>query len=546
MSRPLVAIEKPESVSVEHTTNRDIRSAWGLGCCCFSLLLILSLVNTVQGAEEHKEYDFALAKGLYLYNQGRYREAERYLKEALSVKPGDQTSGYYLGLTSLRLQRYREAEEQFREVLRRHPDHARAHMGLGMALYHQDRYREASTELTIAERTLKDDPLLYDYAGLAAAEQQSYEQASDKFLRAGKLDPELASDARYQRGATLHSQRKFQQATAEFRSAVEGGTAVAAQQAPPPTAAPSQLPSKRWSATYGLSLQYDSNVVLLPGGSTLPNGISHKDDFVTALAGSYEYRFLQTDTWTIGAGGGLFTNFHARLSDFNVFDLAPTLYVERRLGSAQLRLQYTLDYVTVGGDAYLLSNAIQPTLTIPESERTYTQAFFRYQNKDFKSFRDDELGAPVNQTRDANNYMLGAMQYWRFPDNRGYVRGGYIFDTDQTGSEDGPTTPGVPTSADWQYTGHRLSTGIAYQPLAATTLQLAFDYYRQNYSNPNSFSPDGTVRKDNIYQLTGTVVRDIRSWLWLALQYSYTRDQSNVDAFNYTRNIISLTVGGAF
>ena len=107
-----------------------------------------------------------------------------------------------------------------------------------MALYHQGRYREASTELTIAERTLKDDPLLYDYAGLAAAEHQSYEQASEKFLRAGKLDPELASDARYQRGATLHSQRQFQQATAEFRSAVEGGTAVAAQQAPTTDSSP--------------------------------------------------------------------------------------------------------------------------------------------------------------------------------------------------------------------------------------------------------------------------------------------------------------------
>jgi tetratricopeptide (TPR) repeat protein len=501
-------------------------------------------VIPVQGAEEHKEYDFELTKGLYLYNQGRYREAERHLKEALSLKPSDQVSGYHLGHTSLRLQRYREAEEQFREVLKRHPDNARARMGLGMALYHQGRYREASTELTIAERTIKDDPLLYDYAGLAAAEQQSYEQASEKFLRAGKLDPELGSDARYERGAVLHSQRQFQQATGEFRSAVEGGTAVAAQEARPAAAPTPQLP-KRWSATYGLSLQYDSNVVLLPGGSALPNNISHKDDFVTAFALGGEYRFLQTDNWTIGAGAGLFANVHARLSDFNVFDIAPTLYVERRLGAAQLRLQYTLDYVTVGGDAYLLSNAIQPTLTIPESERTYTQAFFRYQNKDFKSFRDDQFGVPVNQTRDANNYMLGAMQYWKLFQDRGYVRAGYIFDTDRTPG-DGATTPGVPTSADWQYIGHRFSTGIAYQPMAATTLQLAFDYYRQNYSNPNSFSPDGTVRKDNIYQLTGTAVRDLRSWLWLAFQYSYTRDEANVDVFDYTRHVISLTVGGAF
>ena len=510
------------------------------------MLWVGVLDNPKSVGADDKEYDFDLAKGLYLFNQGQYREAERHLKDAYNARPGDQTAGYYLGLTSLRIQRYREAEERFREVLKRHPEDARARLGLGMSLYHQDRYREASTELTIAERTLKDDPLLYYYAGLAAAEQQSYEQASDKFLRAGKLDPELGNDARYQRGATLHSQRQFQQATAEFRSAVTGGTVAAAQPERPAPSQTAQLPSKRWSANYGLSLQYDSNVVLLPGGSALPNNIPQKDDFVTAFNLGGEYRFLQTDKWTVGAGAGLFANVHARLSDFNVFDLAPTLYVERRLGAAQLRLQYTLDYVTVGGDAYLLSNAIQPTLTIPESNRTYTQAFFRYQNKDFKSFRDDELGAPVNQTRDANNYMLGAMQYWKFSNDRGYLRGGYIFDTDQTPGGDGPTTPGVPTSADWQYIGNRLSAGIGYQPITATTLQFAFDYYRQNYSNPNSFSPDGTVRKDNIYQLTGTVVRDIRSWLWLALQYSYTKDNSNVEVFEYTRQIVSLTVGGSF
>jgi tetratricopeptide (TPR) repeat protein len=507
--------------------------------------VLFVMAKPAAGADEPGEYDFELAKGVSSYNQGRYGEAESHLKAALNLKPGDQATTYYLGLTSLRLQRYREAEERFREVLKKRPDDARARLGVGMALYHQDRYRDASTELTIAERTLKDDPLLYYYAGLAAANQQSYEQASEKFVRAGKLDPELGNDAHYQRGLTLHSQRQYQQATAEFKSAVEG-----AQPATPPSAAPAatpsvQQPSKRWSANYGLSLQYDSNVVLLPGGSALPNNISHKDDFVTALNGYAEYRFLQTDNWTIGAGGGLFGNLHARLSDFNVFDFAPTLYVQRRLGSAQLRLQYTLDYVTVGGDAYLLSNAIQPTLTIPESDRTYTQAFFRYQNKDFKAFRDDQLAAPVNQTRDANNFMLGAMQYWKLFNDRGYVRAGYTFDTDQTGG--GETAQfGVPTKGDWAYTGHRLSAGAAYQPLAATTVQLAFDYYRQNYSNANSFSPDLAERRDNIYQLTGTAVRDIRSWLWLAFQYSYTRDQSNVDVFDYSRHIISLTVGGSF
>ena len=492
--------------------------------------------------DDYREYDFNLSKGLLLYNQQRYGEAERYLREAFNAKPGDSTAGYYLGLTSLRLHRYTAAEERFREVLRRHPDDARARMGLGMALYHQDRYPEASAELTVAERTLKDEPLLYYYAGLAAAAQQKHDQASEKFLRAGKMDPELANDPHYQRGVALQSKGQAQQATEEFRSAVEGGAVAAQPVRPTPSTA---LPSKRWSLNYGVSTQYDSNVVLLPGGGTLPGGISHKDDFVFVLTGNGEYRFVQNDTWTAGVGLGLYTNFHARLSDFNVVDVGPTVYVQRRLGLTQLRLQYTFDNVTVGGDSYLQSNAFQPTLTIPESDRTYTQVFARYQYKDFKTFRDDQLGRPVNQTRDGINWMLGAMQYWRFADDRGHVRAGYTLDMDRTGG--GETAQvGVPSNGDWSYTGHRLSIGGGYQPVAATTLQLAFDYYRQSYSNANSFSPDLEKRKDNVYQLTGTAVRDLNSWLWLAFQYSLTRDQSNVEVFDYTRHIVSLTLGGAF
>jgi hypothetical protein len=183
---------------------------------------------------------------------------------------------------------------------------------------------------------------------------------------------------------------------------------------------------------------------------------------------------------------------------------------------------------------------------VPQSERTYTRAFVRYQNKDFKEFDLD--GAGVNPTRDANNWMVGAMQYLSFQDNRGHVRAGYTFDTDRTGGGDvAQAIPGVPSKTDWSYTGHRFSTGVAFQPMAATKLDLAFDYYRQGYDNPNSFSIDGTtVRKDNIFQLTGTAVRDLRSWLWVAFQYSYTRDDANVAAFSYVRHVVSFTVGGRF
>jgi tetratricopeptide (TPR) repeat protein len=180
--------------------------SWIVACCCFVALLLV-FAPRLEAADGSDEYDFNLSKGILLYNLERYGEAERYLRQAYNVRPGDQKAGYYLGLSSLRLQRYSTAEERFREILRRHPDDARARMGLGMALYHQDRYPEASAELTMAERTLKDEPLLYYYAGLSAASQQAYDQASDMFQRAGKLDPELANDPHYQRGVALQSQK---------------------------------------------------------------------------------------------------------------------------------------------------------------------------------------------------------------------------------------------------------------------------------------------------------------------------------------------------
>jgi Tfp pilus assembly protein PilF len=394
--------------------------AWALAWSCLTIELAspIQLLEAADRSDGGTEYDFELSKGLLLFGNHRYVEAESHLQQAYNAKPGDPTAGYYHGLTLLRLQRYVAAEDRFRDVLRRHPENARARMGLGMALYHREQYADALTALTAAEQSLKSDPLLFYYAGLAASALQAYDQAADKFLQAGKLDAEFAGDPHYQQAVALHSQGRWQEATTEFKAAIDKDSVESGT--PALTASP-VASQKRWSLNFAVGMQYDSNVVLLPGGTSPPGGstgISHKDDFVALFMGSGEYRLIQTETWTVGAGYGFFQNVHARLSDFNVQDHTPTVYVQRRVGAAQVRLQYLLDYVTVGGDAYLLSNAIQPSVTFPETEQTFTQAFVRYQYKDFKTFRDDLLGVPVNQTRDGVNWMFGAMQFYRFSNDR--------------------------------------------------------------------------------------------------------------------------------
>jgi tetratricopeptide (TPR) repeat protein len=502
----------------------------------------LILAAAALGMEPDEQYDWLVSKGLYLYREHQDSEAQTLLTDALKVRPADPTAGYYLGRLLLRTGRADEAEARFREVLRVHPDDAKARMGLGMALYHQGNYADAQANLSAAEPALGGDALLHYYQGLAASDLRQYKQAGERFQKAGSLDPDLGQDPRYRRGTSYYGQGRYEDAVSEFRAAATGAAVVPAQ-----TGGEEPPRLRRWDLNAALSFQYDSNVILLPSGVDTPGlGISRQDDFVTVFTGRGEYRFIQNDTWTAGAGYGFYQNLHARLSDFNVQDHTPTIYAQRRLGPGSLRFQYLLDYVTVGGSSYLLSNALQSVLTYPQSERTFTQGYFRYQNKDFKSFDLDPFGA--NDTRDANNYLVGAMQYLSFSDRRGHVRLGYTFDTDRTGGGDvDRAVPGRPSSSDWSYLGHRFSTGVGFQPLPATSVDLAFDYYRQSYDNPNSFSFDGTtVRKDNVFLLTGTAVHDLRSWLWVAFQYSYTRDDANIPAFSYVRHIVSFTVGGRF
>jgi hypothetical protein len=74
-----------------------------------------------------------------------------------------------------------------------------------------------------------------------------------------------------------------------------------------------------------------------------------------------------------------------------------------------------------------------------------------------------------------------------------------------------------------------------------------FDYYVQMYDNASSFSPGGDVlRTDKVFNYYATATRKLTDHLWLGIQYVHTDDNSNIDAFTYTRNIYGVVLMGQF
>jgi tetratricopeptide (TPR) repeat protein len=102
---------------------------------------------------------------LSLENSGRVVEAERLLRRALQVAPGDLGSRNALGLCLLRLERPAEALEQFDELLAANPLLPFLHASRGTALFRLGRIRDAEAGFERAIELDSNQPVAL--AGLA-------------------------------------------------------------------------------------------------------------------------------------------------------------------------------------------------------------------------------------------------------------------------------------------------------------------------------------------------------------------------------------------
>ncbi len=504
-----------------------------------------------QEVVDEEAYELNFSRGLKEFTDGNYEEAEEFFSTALQAKPDDIDATIYLGRTLVRLGQYQPAEALFRKILEADPTSGQAHLRLGIIQYNQGRYQEALASLHEAEKVLPNEPLVYYYQGLAYHELGEFEKSPGRFIRAMTLSPDLAPIAQYYSGVAFFRRGILDEARTAFQSAIalqpEAEQARLAKEllAQIPSQAPAGV--RRWSLNANIGAEYDSNVVLLPIGTTPPGGstgISRKHDYRTVLSANGEYRAIQTERWAVGAYYGIYQSFHSRLSGFDVEDHSPAFFVQHQIGPLRISAQYIYNYTLVGRAPYLIANAAQTVFTLTETNWTFTQLQLRYQDKDFQNGR-----FLLNSARDGKNWLAGMTQYLLFADNQGRARLGYTFDYDNTGGGS-PTLAGpagTVENADWDYRGHRASVGLELPPVHTLELDLAFDYYRQNYLNPNTNSTNGLIkRRDNVYAFTGTLSRDLTANFSVSMQYSYVRDECNIDVFDYNRSILSLLLSGSF
>ncbi len=514
---------------------------------CVYLLLLTPIAFPLQGRAQEGPtgpplfgYDLAFTKGAAHFNQQKYREAIEDFKQALAARPDDVDALYYLGVALSKDGRNQEARDTLRKVLTLDPSMDKAHFALGVVGYNLGDDREALSELDLAERADRNDALVYYYQGLALHRLGDDEHATPRFLRAVALSPSLGLTAHYYAGLGFYRQGILEQAGDELSEVVRidptSGPAKAARQllARMRTAARAANP---WEVVLSTAAQYDSNVILLAGGSPLPAGISQKGDTRLVLYLRGGYRLVDTGAWRVEGRYSFYQSLHQDLDAFNVQHHEVEGFARYSLSRRRWPISYEVKYAfgdaLVDGDGFSFMHTVTPTVTLAETNATFTQLEYGFSRKDFVN----TALFTSNDDRDATNQAVGISQTLFFAGS-GRARAGYRFDSDTTGAS--------PTQDDWAYHAHQVSAAITPPLPAGVRLDIEAAYAFQHYRHPNSYSATGEVRDDRQQSYTAGLSKTFEAGMTVSLQEVYTKNTSNIAAFRYDRGISSLTIAVSF
>lgn len=490
------------------------------------------------------EADVYVAQAIIDIDEKRYDEALANLRKALAVEPDHVEALYYTGVVHAVRRRPAEAVPFLEKARAKSPADPAIAFQLGLVYFAQEQYAAAEP---LFEEVFKINPDLDGlgyYVGFLRYRKKDYRGALAAFRAGRSTDLEVQQLTRFYTGLALGVLGLPAQAAAEVERALRlapGTPLIGPAERLRDTIVAARQAERRLSVEVRAGLIYDDNVRVVPD----PN---NREPFVADLRRPWhasvgelfgaraDYVWWRAEEWESSVGYSFFTTYNNDVPSFNVVDHLASVSLVRKLSlgpfPAQLGVQYAFDWLGLGGEEFLVRNTATLSGALVESPMHLTQLFVRYQDKDFA----EGLPRPARQEiRDANNYMGGFLHLLRFAEDRHFVKAGYQFDYDQT---DG---------LNYEYVGHRLSAGAQYTlPWGGLRLKYDFDVHLRDYQHKNtilpSYAPGTRRRADEEYTNVARAELPLPRNFTLAAEYQRTDTHSNIEAFDFTRQVFSLVL----
>lgn len=488
------------------------------------------------------EADVYVDRGILAYDARRFDEALAALEEALKIDPDNVNALYYHGLTQIGLNRLPAAQQSLERAHALAPGDLDVATRLAAVHFNQQQFDRAEPLFRqVHAATPKRQNLGY-YLGFLEYRKQNYREAL-RFFRANvPSDADFAQLARFYAGMSLTALGFSGQARAEIEEAIR------LQPVSPLTG-----PAERFRDVLGVAVKternykleakvsffYDDNVTANPSISNDPTVAlaREKKSRSTGQLGflRFEHQPLRTPDWEGTWSASILGSFNNDVTNYNV--VSPSLngglaYKSTLAGrQAVWNLGLAYDYISLNDAGYTNRYTLSPALTYVWGPNQISQPLARLQIKDYLG----QNVTTVADDRDAYNVMAGLTHFFLFEGGKHYLKVGYQFDYE------------VAEGRNWGYSGNRLLAGLQYRlPWWDLRLKYDVDLHLKGYRNQHSYLPLLTApaihRWDRDINSMVSLSKDLPYNVTVALEYLYNRNISNLELYDYQRNVVSMSL----
>jgi tetratricopeptide (TPR) repeat protein len=499
-------------------------------------------------AQVPTEAEVYIDRAIVAYEGKRYADALKELQEALALDPQSVEAHYYLGLVYIALDRYPEAQAALEKARAIRPTDLNVTFQLGVLHFSRQEYGEAEPLLREVFRAEPRRQNLGYYLGFMEYRRKNYREALE-FLRANvPSDATFAQLSKFYTGLALSALGFPGEARAEVEEAIRlqplSSLASPAERFREGLEPAAKL-ERRFRGELRVGGFYDDNVTVIPNPSSdvvaqeIRQGQRDRESDGEVVALRLAYTWLRTVDWEATVSYAFLQTFNNRVGGFHVQSHIGGVGLTYR-GTVRgmpyfMGIQFTYDYITVGEDPFLGRPILQPFFTLVENPGNLTTFQLRTQFKDFAS---DDTVVP-EEDRDATNYLAGVTHFFRFAEDRHYIKVGYQYDYENA------------QGLNWSYSGNRILVGGQYTlPWGDIRLRYDLDVHLRQHRDRHSLLPVGqpnTIRRrDRELLHLFSIAKDLPYDLTVSLEYLFDDNRSNLDAFDFDRNVVSLSLTWQF
>ena len=274
----------------------------------------------------------------------------------------------------------------------------------------------------------------------------------------------------------------------------------------------------RLSITAGI--QYDDNVIVEPENPIVIEDKKQSDSMAMAyLAAGAD--LLNKGAVKLKADYAFYQNLHFDLNDYDVQSHKISPFLEIDLTEIiKPTIGYSYEHTFFGDDVYSKVNTLFITINVKQSKDYSTDLTYKYRDL---SYDDSEMFL-TNSIRSGHQNIFGLMQNFAADKLNGDV---YYYYSDR-GADEGY----------WAYKGNRLGADVTYRLMTPLYVMVSGQYTEERYRDDFPGFSEQRSDKTRQYSLVFTYKPTDRFIIYLT--DDYTNNDSNLDTFQYERNVIGL------